>query len=109
VSRKLLIWEELLWHLLRTTDFTNRIIGSFGPRNVPKALRAVEILGIIQARKWGCGSLNELRKFFNLKPYDTFEEINSDPYIADQLRHLYEHPDFVELYPGIIAEEVCIV
>jgi linoleate 10R-lipoxygenase len=40
-----------------------------------------------------------------LKAYETFEEINSDPYIADQLRHLYEHPEYVELYPGIIAEE----
>lgn len=81
------------------------IPGSFGPRNIPKALRAVEILGIQQARKWNCGSLNEFRKFFNLKPYETFEEINSDPYIADQLRHLYEHPEYVELYPGIVAEE----
>jgi len=58
-----------------------------------------------QARKWNCGSLNEFRKFFGLKPYATFEDINSDPEIADQLRHLYEHPDFVELYPGIVSEE----
>ncbi|KKA23635.1 Peroxidase [Rasamsonia emersonii CBS 393.64] len=87
------------------TEAIEDVAGSFGPRNIPKALRAVEILGIQQARKWNCGSLNEFRKFFGLKPYDTFEEINSDPYIADQLRHLYEHPDYVELYPGIIAEE----
>lgn len=72
---------------------------------MPKAFRAIEILGIQQARKWQVGSLNEFRKFFNLKPYDTFEEINSDPEIADQLRHLYEHPDYVELYPGIVCEE----
>ncbi|KAL1964166.1 hypothetical protein VTN77DRAFT_7254 [Rasamsonia byssochlamydoides] len=87
------------------TEAIEDVAGSFGPRNIPKALRAVEILGIQQARKWNCGSLNEFRKFFGLKPYETFEEINSDPYIADQLRHLYEHPDYVELYPGIIAEE----
>ncbi|KAI1960198.1 hypothetical protein LOZ58_003917 [Ophidiomyces ophidiicola] len=87
------------------TDSIDQIAGSFGPQNVPKALRAVEILGIQQARKWGCGSLNEFRKFFGLKEYTTFEDINSDPYIADQLRHLYEHPDHVELYPGIVAEE----
>lgn len=68
-------------------------------------MRSIEILGIEQARKWNIGSLNEFRKFFNLKPYETFEEINSDPYVADQLRHLYEHPDYVELYPGIVAEE----
>ncbi|OJJ51688.1 hypothetical protein ASPZODRAFT_55528 [Penicilliopsis zonata CBS 506.65] len=81
------------------------VAGSFGPRNVPKALRAVEILGIQQARQWNTGSLNEFRKFFGLKPHETFEEINSNPEIADQLRHLYEHPDYVELYPGIVSEE----
>ncbi|MCJ1251085.1 hypothetical protein MMC30_008316 [Trapelia coarctata] len=79
--------------------------GSFGANHVPKALKAVEILGMQQARKWNCGSLNEFRKFFGLKPHETFEDINSDPYVADQLRHLYEHPDFVEMYPGIVAEE----
>lgn len=72
---------------------------------MPKALKAVEILGIKQARKWGTGSLNEFRKFFGLKEYSTFEEINSDPYVVDQLRNLYEHPDYVELYPGIVSED----
>ncbi|KAJ9263257.1 hypothetical protein DTO212C5_7683 [Paecilomyces variotii] len=94
--------EELVKIL---TDAIEDVAGSFGARNVPKALRAIEILGIQQARKWQVGSLNEFRKFFNLKPYETFEEINSDPEVADQLRHLYEHPDYVELYPGIVSEE----
>ncbi|GIK07559.1 hypothetical protein Aspvir_003225 [Aspergillus viridinutans] len=82
-----------------------QVSGSFGPNNVPKVLRSVEILGMEQARKWNVASLNEYRKFFNLKPYKSFEEINSDPHVSDQLRHLYEHPDYVELYPGVIAEE----
>jgi len=51
-----------------------------------------------------CGTLNEFRKFVGLKQYHTFEEINPDPYVAEQLKNLYEHPDFVELYPGITAE-----
>ncbi|KAL2004333.1 hypothetical protein VTN02DRAFT_3127 [Thermoascus thermophilus] len=87
------------------TNAIEDVAGSFGARNVPKALRAVEILGIQQARKWQVGSLNEFRKFFGLKPFETFEDINSDPDVADALRHLYEHPDHVELYPGIVAEE----
>ena len=49
--------------------------------------------------------MNEFRKFFGLKPHKTFESINSDPSVAEQLRRLYEHPDFVELYPGLVAEE----
>jgi linoleate 10R-lipoxygenase len=87
------------------TRAIEEVAGSFGPRNVPKVLRTVEILGREQARKWNIGSLNEFRKFFDLKPYESFEEINSDRRIADHLRHLYEHPDYVELYPGIVAEE----
>lgn len=79
--------------------------GSFGARNVPKALRSIEILGITQSRRWNVGSLNEFRKFFGLKNHETFEEINSDPSVAESLRNLYEHPDFVELYPGIVSEE----
>ncbi|KUI59129.1 Linoleate 10R-lipoxygenase [Cytospora mali] len=79
--------------------------GAFGARNVPVAMRPVEILGIIQGRKWHVAGLNEFRRHFGLKPYDTFEELNSDPEVASCLKHLYEHPDFVELYPGLVAEE----
>lgn len=30
----------------------SHVAGAFGARNIPKHLRTVEILGIIQARKW---------------------------------------------------------
>lgn len=53
-------------------------LGSFGANHIPKCLRAVTILGMQQARKWGLCGLNEFRQFFGLKTYDTFEEINSD-------------------------------
>ncbi|KKY16707.1 putative fatty acid oxygenase [Diplodia seriata] len=87
------------------TESIEDCAGAFGANNVPKALRAVEILGMHQARKWGLATLNEFRKFFGLKPHDTFESINSDPKVAEQLRHLYDHPDYVELYPGLVTEE----
>lgn len=79
--------------------------GSFGARNVPASMRAIEILGIIQGRKWNVAGLNEFRRHFGLKPYESFEDINSDPGVAESLRRLYDHPDFVELYPGLVAEE----
>lgn len=79
--------------------------GSFGARNVPRILKPVEMLGIIRGRKWNLAGLNEFRKHFGLKAYETFEEINSDPQVADALRNLYQHPDYVELYPGMVAEE----
>ncbi|KAF2141807.1 uncharacterized protein K452DRAFT_287766 [Aplosporella prunicola CBS 121167] len=87
------------------SDSIDDCAGSFGANNVPKALRAVEILGMTQARQWGLATLNEFRKFFGLKAHDSFESINSDPKVAEQLKHLYDHPDFVELYPGLVTEE----
>ncbi|KAI9888686.1 MAG: hypothetical protein M1814_006542 [Vezdaea aestivalis] len=86
-------------------DSIEDVAGAFGANHVPQVLRAVEVLGMQQARAWKTGSLNEFRKFFGLKPHDSFESINRDPKVAANLRNLYEHPDFVELYPGIVAEE----
>lgn len=78
--------------------------GCFGARNVPKALRVVEILGIMQGRKWQVASLNEFRDFFGLKRHATFADINSDENIASTLEKLYTHPDMVEMYPGLMIE-----
>ncbi|KAI0473051.1 linoleate diol synthase [Xylariaceae sp. FL0804] len=86
-------------------DAVEDCAGAFGGRNVPPAMKPVEILGILQGRKWQVANLNEFRKHFGLKPYRNFEDINSDPQVADSLRFLYGHPDFVELYPGLVAEE----
>ena len=86
-------------------DGVEDVAGAFGASNVPTVFRSIEVLGIKQARSWNMATLNEFRSFFNLVPYKTFEEINSDPYIADQLRHFYDHPDLVELYPGLIVED----
>lgn len=80
--------------------------GCFGARRIPKALRVVEILGVLQARKWQVASLNEFRDFFGLKRYTEFKEINSDKDIQNILEKLYTHPDMVELYPGLMIEDI---
>lgn len=59
---------------------------------------------IIQARDWNVATLNEFRSFFNLTTLNTFEEINPDPVVANNLRTLYKTPNDVELYPGLFAE-----
>lgn len=79
--------------------------GAFGAQNVPRSMKPVEMLGILRGRRWRLAGLNEFRKHFGLKAYETFEDINSDPGVSDQLKNLYQHPDHVELYPGIVAEE----
>ena len=79
-------------------------ISNFGPRNVPKSLRSVEILGILQARKWEIGTLNDFREFFGMKRHKTFEDLTKNEEIQHALRDLYDHPDKVELYPGVFCE-----
>lgn len=86
-------------------DGTEDVAGAFGSTNVPAILKAVEILGIKQARSWNLATLNEFRAFFNLEKHTSFESINSDPKIADALKHFYDEPDLVELYPGLVVEE----
>lgn len=79
-------------------------ISNFGPRNIPRCLRAVEIMGITQARRWEVGTLNDFREFFGMFRHQTFESISKNVEIQNALRDLYEHPDKVELYPGIFCE-----
>lgn len=33
------------------------------------------------------------------------DDISSDKHVADTLRQLYDHPDMVELYPGLFLED----
>ncbi|KAG8527867.1 uncharacterized protein KY384_006783 [Bacidia gigantensis] len=78
-------------------------------------------MGIIQARKWWVqsvemsnvsrssllreiGTLNDFRDFFGMSRHETFENISKNVEIQDALRDLYEHPDKVELYPGVFCE-----
>ncbi len=81
------------------------VAGSYGANKVPNILRSVEMLGIIQARSWNLATLNEFREFAGLSRHATFEDINPDPVVAKKLKSLYDHPDFVELYPGLVAEK----
>lgn len=79
--------------------------GSYGANKVPKCMRSIEILGIIQSRAWNLGTLNEFRSFVGLTKHTTFEDINPDPQVAAKLRQLYDSPDSVEMYPGLVAEK----
>ena len=62
------------------------------------------MLGMEQSRSWNTASLNEFRHFFGLVEHKTFEHVNSDSEMQKKIRQLYEHPDNIELYPGILIE-----
>jgi hypothetical protein len=78
---------------------------AMGPQQVPICLRAIEILGIQQARTWQLGTLNELREHFGLQRHQKFSDITTNTEVADALKHLYDTPDNVELYPGLVVED----
>jgi hypothetical protein len=61
------------------TEATEDVAASFGPRQVPVALKVIEVMGIQQARYWGVASLNEVRAFFGMVPHKSFTDVNSDP------------------------------
>ncbi|EEY19470.1 linoleate diol synthase [Verticillium alfalfae VaMs.102] len=79
--------------------------GAFGPNNIPRTLRMMEVIGINHARALRVATLNDFRKYFGLLPYTCFEHITSDPAVAQRLQALYGQPDMVELYPGLLSED----
>lgn len=94
--------DELVKLLTESIEDT---AGSFGANKVPQCLKTIEILGIMQSRYWNLGTLNEFRNFVGLTKHTTFEDINPDPEVAAKLRQLYDSPDSVEMYPGLVAEK----
>ncbi|KAK0784579.1 hypothetical protein LTR75_013800 [Friedmanniomyces endolithicus] len=87
------------------TDSIEDCANAYGPQQVPTVMKAIEILGIQQARTWQVATLNEFREHFGLKPYRKFEEITDNREVSDALKHLYDTPDNVELYPGLVMED----
>ncbi|KAL8280766.1 hypothetical protein RQP46_006770 [Phenoliferia psychrophenolica] len=87
------------------TNATDAIAGSFRGRGTPACMRIIDVLGIAMARNdWNTCSMNEFRKFLNLKPFDDFKDWNSDPEIWKTAEKLYSHIDNLELFPGLLAE-----
>ncbi|KAF5365312.1 hypothetical protein D9758_005455 [Tetrapyrgos nigripes] len=102
-------------------DATESVACSYGAQGTPDALKVIEIMGIQQARQWGCCTMNEFRQWLGLKrkefagysvmmltgcslEFDTFEEWNPNPAIAGTARQLYKHIDNLELYTGLQCE-----
>ncbi|EMC94912.1 hypothetical protein BAUCODRAFT_518221 [Baudoinia panamericana UAMH 10762] len=87
------------------TESIEDCANAYGPRQVPTVMKAIEILGIMQSRTWQVATLNEFRKHFGLTPHRTFDDITKDKEVAEALKHLYDTPDNVELYPGLVVED----
>ncbi|KAH6612649.1 heme peroxidase [Boeremia exigua] len=78
---------------------------AFGAHGTPASLKVVDIMGQLQARDlFNVCTLNEFRRYLNLKPYETFEDWTSDKETARAAELLYGHIENMELYPGLMAE-----
>ncbi|KAL9091432.1 MAG: hypothetical protein Q9165_004818 [Trypethelium subeluteriae] len=78
---------------------------AFGAHGTPASLKIVDIMGQLQARnQFNVCTLNEFRKYLNLKEYEDFESWNPDKEVARAAELLYGHIDNLELYPGLMAE-----
>jgi hypothetical protein len=64
-------------------------------------LAAVDIL---RTRERGVPRYNEFRRQFRLKPAKRFNDFSDDPAIVDELAHVYDTPDDVDLLVGLYAE-----
>ncbi|KAF1352434.1 linoleate diol synthase [Delphinella strobiligena] len=78
---------------------------AFGAHGTPASLKIVDVLGQLQARdKFQVCTMNEFRRYLNLKAYASFEDWNPDKETARAAELLYGHIDNLELYPGLMAE-----
>jgi len=77
----------------------------FGAHGTPASLKIVDIMGQLQARNvFNVCTLNEFRRYLNLKAYSTFEDWNPDKEVARAAELLYGNIENMELYPGLMAE-----
>jgi hypothetical protein len=77
----------------------------FGAHGTPASLRIVDLMGQLQARDvFNVCTLNEFRRYLNLKAYETFEDWNPDKEVARAAELLYGNIENLELYPGLMAE-----
>ncbi|KAI9659982.1 MAG: hypothetical protein M1821_001334 [Bathelium mastoideum] len=78
---------------------------AFGAHGTPVSLKIVDIMGQLQARDvFNVCTLNEFRRYLNLKPYEDFEAWNPDKETARAAELLYGNIENLELYPGLMAE-----
>lgn len=105
-------------------DATEEVAGSFGAQHNPAVLKVIDTLRMATARStWRTCTLNEFRKFLNLKPFTKFTEVcgplsgsiqrgaslsdetvvfldvqhNGNPEVATAMERIYVHPDNIEL------------
>ncbi|CAE7200257.1 unnamed protein product [Rhizoctonia solani] len=86
-------------------DATEHPARRYGARGTPEVLRIIEIMSMLQARRWGVCTMNEFRERMGLQRFKEFKDWNSNPEVIAAAKELYGEIDNLELYPGFHAEE----
>lgn len=79
--------------------------GKIGVHNTHKFLLGVERASIQLGRDAKAASFNDYREIVSLPRYTEFNQMTADKELQEELRKLYGHPDNVEFYVGIFAED----
>lgn len=73
--------------------------------NTPSFLFPLEEASIKMARDSQLASYNDYREFFDLPRITDFQQITGDDAVIAALKRVYDHPDNMELFVGLFAEE----
>lgn len=87
-------------------NFPKELLDFTLPYDHPKVRIDLATVDIIRDRERGVPRINNLRRGLKLKPYLSFEDMNSDPEIVAKLRSVYKSVDDVDCLIGMMAEEV---
>jgi len=87
-------------------DFSHQIAGEANGPNFDPVVGAYVAKQVIEyGRALRLQPLNKYRIMVGLHPYKTFEEMTNDTETLENLKKLYQHPDAVEMFPGMFIEK----
>jgi Animal haem peroxidase len=75
-------------------------------RTVGDAVENIDLAAtdILRMRERGVPRYNEFRRLFHRRPIKSFEDLNPNPVVADELRRVYRDVDQLDLMIGLYAE-----
>ncbi|XP_062990962.1 prostaglandin G/H synthase 2 [Elgaria multicarinata webbii] len=93
-----------LSHMVQS--FSNQRAGRVsGGRNIPASVLKVAKASIEHSRQMRYRSLNQYRRHFLLKPFQSFEQLTGEKEMSAELEELYGDIEAMELYPGLLLEK----
>ncbi|MDE2377710.1 peroxidase family protein [Bradyrhizobium sp.] len=87
------------------SEFAGQPAAQLGPFNSADVLLPVEQAGIEQGRTCAIGPYGDYREYVGLKRPESFQDVTSNPRLAELLGDVYGSPDRIEFYPGLFCED----